>query len=150
MRTAFICSAFAALSCGGNGGICGPYQHDADLFGYCLTTHVVEVATAAQAAEVCAQASGKWQGECRTAWVGMAVTQGTPVPTLLNVCTTDDCRFLVLDRRPEADLQKQMAACAQAGRYVEDCRGHARQRWDLAHPDSPLPPPQPPPTGPEP
>ena len=136
MRTALVCSALASLSCQpASSEPCAAYG-SGNLHSYCLTVLASQLASLKSAAIVCDRA-GSWSADCRTAWIdrhAAAAPQSTG--ELLEFCEGDDCRLLVLDTRPEGDLLLQLQVCDQAGRYADDCRGHARQRWYLSQPES--------------
>lgn len=135
MRTAFVCCALASLSCSHPDDPCASYLPNQELHDYCYsTTLALKVEKLSDAALAC-DASGAWSRDCRSAWVDRSIGYSTATTQeLLNFCQDEDCRLLVLDGKPLPDLLQHLQLCDQAGRYQEDCRGHARERWSLSRP----------------
>lgn len=136
MRAALICGALTALSCQNDpSDSCALYKGNDPLYSYCVTREASRIPVLAEAEAHCDILEGDFNKECRSVWVEQQV-ESSPEQrsSLLAFCRTDDCRFMVVDRLPAADILAQMDTCKVAGRYTEDCRGHARQRWALSHP----------------
>lgn len=112
---------------------CAVYS-DPSLRGWCEARAV----SAGQApVERCAQA-GPYAAHCRTRWVERAVEDPSwSFETLISACgDSPDCRFVVLDRRPHAELGEQMERCARwAGPYAGSCQIHAAQSFAGSLPD---------------
>lgn len=124
-----------------NGGIpqCTIYQDDADVYGYCLYKFAGGFPNIEEVDRLCPMA-GKWEKECRHAWVSgrMQPNSGLDTETLLGICDGNpDCTFELIDFRPDPDVIKQMTYCIDyVGPYTRDCLGHAMQRWWYTAPDA--------------
>jgi hypothetical protein len=118
---------------GPGGGLpqCKIYENT-EVYGYCVTKSAGGFRTVEDVERLCATA-GDWEEECRHAWVAgrMHADSGVSTDVLLEVCgANDDCRFELLDFRPEDDVLIQMDLCRKhAGKHAPDCVGHAMQRW---------------------
>lgn len=91
-----------------------------------------------QVGTACSLAS-PWEADCRQGWVrGQLEGRGAATDALLQVCAgAPDCVFTVLDARPSAALDQQVARCvADTGPYAVDCTRHALQRWVAGKPDA--------------
>lgn len=116
---------------------CQPYADDPDLLGYCLASRVGKRQFGDPGVDQACGEAGPWEALCRTRWaVGKTKRTGTvDIAALLAVCTTEDCRFEVLDAWDDPDVSAQAARCiAHLPTYAEDCVGHALNRWWLDSP----------------
>jgi hypothetical protein len=116
---------------------CVAYSSDADLLAACVIRSVLPIENPALALPVCDTLPGPRRAECRGRWVNaQSGFQSLSREVLLDACEGQpDCAFDALDARPQGTYADQVAACeALAGRYVDDCAGHAAQRLLEAHP----------------
>ena len=115
---------------------CQRYQYTTDFFGYCLY-QVAQRGEGDITAERLCEGAGSWTNECRNAW---ATARGDKfhrweLEPLLEACTSDDCRFEVLDFRAHPSVSTQIERCRQhTGRFGGDCAAHAMDRWLKASP----------------
>ena len=111
---------------------CQSYGSDSEVFGYCMVNQVALETSPEDAAAHCSM-TGSWETRCRHRWVsvqrGDATTHSTSV--LLDFCGEDsECAFELLEFRSVPDLDSQIGLCVtHTGTHVEDCIGHAVQRW---------------------
>lgn len=94
---------------------------------YCVYKH----ASRLQSTKDC-DAAGKWQKDCRHAWVEHRLwSTNVPASTLLQACTADeDCVLDILDVRHSTSVFEQLLWCEQAaGSLMRHCARHAMQRW---------------------
>jgi len=100
--------------------------------GYCLYSKSARLPTIERASDYC-EGLGEWNAECRYNWVSSRIKPGTGFDTvqLLEMCGShDDCKFKVIDARPDEDLLVQLSLCVKhVSRYRYDCEMHAVQRW---------------------
>jgi hypothetical protein len=118
---------------------CARYAADLpDAYAVCLRQEARAAATASQMLQVCAFAASDAVDACREAWVAQQLWLGSQdADTLLAACGGgDDCALQVLDLRPSSDVLAQATRCDQAGRFADDCRGHAIQRWARTSPSA--------------
>ena len=119
--------------------MCNAYRETPEIWGYCLYKMAGGLPSLEAMETVCVQA-GTWEKDCRYAWVSgkMQPNSGTSTTDLLAACgDSEDCRFELIDFRPEEDVLDQLKACVEhTGRYANDCATHAMQRWWWAHPDA--------------
>lgn len=73
----------------------------------------------------CAEA-GEAEEDCRITWVQTHLDRG--VDELLAACTTEECRFIVLDYRP-SPLLEQLARCEALPTRAGSCVNHALVRY---------------------
>lgn len=116
--------------------MCAPYVASADTLGYCVVKQAGNLPSPMDVARICPLA-GALEGECRRSWIMSRADPGYgfPTDTLLDLCADEECRFELLDTRPEPDVVRQLQRCrAAAGRYASDCAVHALERWVQARP----------------
>jgi hypothetical protein len=117
---------------------CRDYGSDSYVFEYCLYTIARDYADLEEVGRFCSQA-GEWEADCRHNWVAARMKEGSGLSTdlLVEACSgNDDCTFELLDFRPDPSLELQLDLCFRyAGRFRDDCGGHAVQRWWLTDPD---------------
>ena len=123
----------------GGGAPCAVYADVPNAWGYCVYSRIRSVRSMDSAVALCQQA-GAWEQECRHSWVSAYLPQGSGVATddLLAACGSgDDCALEVLDVRADPDLATQFQRCLEhAGRFGDDCAGHALERWWVQGPDA--------------
>lgn len=121
---------------------CERYRDLPDVRGYCLMKVAATGQGPEDALQVCGDA-GIWESDCRQAWStsrargGMTDRHGRWHPSpwttmdLLTGCgENDDCRFAILDTRPDDDVVQQARLCVEhGGKYRNDCVSHALDRW---------------------
>ncbi|MEE2752303.1 MAG: hypothetical protein VX519_12795 [Myxococcota bacterium] len=126
---------------------CSRYQNS-EVRGYCLMK-VASSGHGPESADTVCDEAGSWEADCRQAWAtsrardGMTDQHGKWMPSqwstqdLLSGCAeNEDCRFAILDARPEKDPVEQMRLCDEfAGKYGLDCAMHALDRWTRSSPD---------------
>ncbi len=109
---------------------CAAYMPWPRSHAVCLTRAVVSVVDAKEAIALCDQGAAVG---CRHAWAvahaGGAAAR--PIDELLAVCGPDaDCAMEVFELVPSADTPTRLRLCADhAGAYLDDCVGHAMERW---------------------
>jgi hypothetical protein len=107
-------------------------------YGYCLMQSVPDMPDREAALLRCSE-TGPWREDCQARWVERWAHPDSPVTTddLLAACATDDCRFIVLDARPEAEVLDQVERCVtDAGSLAEECARHALHRWVTTVPNA--------------
>lgn len=112
---------------------CASYRELKDVYGFCLVQWAGRGQGDRSVSEMCGGA-GSWERECRVAWVTSRSVEDSVWETadLLNACPSDagDCRFEVLDMRPDPDVGKQIQLCFEnAGSFSGDCIAHSLERW---------------------
>lgn len=147
MRAQAVAGPLAALTllgCGRSAGpalppevsVCAPYAASADTLGYCIVKQAGNLPSPMDVARICPLA-GALEGECRRSWMMSRADPGYGfgTDTLLELCADEECRFELLDTRPEPDVARQLQRCrASAGRYASDCAVHSLERWVQARP----------------
>lgn len=117
--------------------LCKDYLEMPEAYGYCLYKYSGGFRTAEEIEHFCPQA-GNWEMECRHAWVSgrMQADSGYKTEDLIKVCGGNpDCTFELIDFRPESDILAQIKLCTNHVRkHIQDCVGHAMQRWWYAKP----------------
>lgn len=116
---------------------CEAYAEAPAVRAHCLEVQAQQL-PAAQAAAMCDTLTDAQARACRTAWVETSPRRtGLGADELLGMCgTSADCAFYVLEQRPADSVDEQLRLCGErAGRFRNDCYGHALQRWQLGQPD---------------
>ena len=142
MRSQALCCAPAALilACAPEPDPtgCAQYRRRIEEYGYCLMQAVPDMPDREAALLRCSE-TGPWRDDCQARWVERWNHADSPVSTedLLAACPTDDCKFTVLDARPETDVLAQVEKCtSDAGALGEDCARHALHRWVITQPSA--------------
>lgn len=118
--------------------VCAPYQDEPEVFGYCLYKVAGGLPSVELLDAMCSQA-GDWEADCRHAWVaGNMKDPEVPLETLIEACGGNaDCTFELIDMRVSDDVVEQIERCQRwVLPYLDDCVGHAMQRWYLTKPDA--------------
>jgi hypothetical protein len=115
---------------------CRDYVRSEDVYNWCVQEHGREQPTVARMEEYCGHLlAPPAAARCRSAWVADQLHQSpqsrAAFEVLIGACgPAPDCRFLVVDQLPDADMLIQGQHCEEyAGSFVSDCIGHALQRW---------------------
>lgn len=139
MRTGRQLAALAALVAGCARPLpCAIYEDEPALVEACgavlapLTNRIDDADVA------CNSLAAGAQGACHAAWArshAVNVDRHTRA-RLVDWCGDDaDCAFAVLDSSPSADVAEQIKLCRDhAGKYADDCVGHAAQRFSQSMP----------------
>ena len=118
---------------------CKNYVAMPEAYGYCLYKFSGGFRSAKEIEHFCPQA-GEWEMECRHAWVSgrMQPDSGYKTEDLIKVCGENpDCTFELIDFRPEKDILAQIDLCTNhVKKHIQDCVGHAMQRWWYTKPDA--------------
>ncbi len=110
---------------------CARYSERPEFFGFCLY-RVAQRGEGALGVDHFCDGAGTWETDCRDGWT---IARARPDSTwtnevLLAACGTIDCRFEVLDFRPNPEVTEQVSLCSRhAGRFGGDCAAHAMDRW---------------------
>ncbi len=112
---------------------CEAYADLPDVYGFCLVQWASRGQGRNTVDDICSEA-GSWDHECRMAWVTSRADEDSRWSTdaLLDACPAgaDDCRFEVLDKRPNRDVALQIQLCMKNARtFAGDCTAHALERW---------------------
>ena len=117
---------------------CQDYLDLPEVYGFCLVQWAGRGQGRRSVDEMCSEA-GDWEDECRVAWVTSRAGEHSHWETdlLLDACppAAGDCRFEVLDKRPNRDVSVQIQLCFERARaYSGDCVAHALERWVRTRP----------------
>ena len=110
---------------------CLRYSGRPEFFGFCLY-QVAQRGEGDLGVEHLCEGSASWEIECRDAWTIARARPDThwTIDVLLSACGTIDCRFEVLDFRPNPSIASQVVLCAEhADRFGGDCAAHGMDRW---------------------
>lgn len=139
MRAHRQLAALAALAAGcGQPPPCALYGDEPALVEACGAVFAPLTNDADAADRACNALAPGARDSCHAAWArSHALGVGPEVRArLLTWCGADvDCAFAVLDSSPARDVAEQIALCrAHAGKYADDCVGHAAQRFSQSMP----------------